>query len=48
MATLANHGFPITGGMSVDRIRSQDVLRLTDADLDQHPRNGPRAASESP
>ena len=27
MATLENHAFPILGGMSVDRIRREDVLR---------------------
>ena len=28
MATLEKHAFPILGGMSVDRIRSEDMLRV--------------------
>ena len=28
MATVEKHAFPILGGMSVDRIRSEDVLRV--------------------
>ncbi len=28
MATLENHAFPILGGMKVDRIRGEDVLRV--------------------